>query len=289
MTSFDALKELIEQLLAIYPAGEAVSIAKIVMEDAFGIHGFDKNQNFNAEKVARFEDILTRLVSHEPVQYVLGQADFYRMKFKVNRNVLIPRQETEEMVAWVIETAKGWEPATGKEQAAVRRILDVGTGSGCIPIAIKKKMPHLEVHSLDVSAAALEVAKGNAALNGVEVHFHQVDILDKKDWKPLPQFDLIVSNPPYIMEKEKSLLAKNVIDYEPHLALFTGNNDSQKFVKKIAAFARLHLNPGGYLFFETNEFYAPKTRKILEANGFGDIELREDLNERDRMIRGRLN
>jgi release factor glutamine methyltransferase len=167
-------------------------------------------------------------------------------------------------------------------------VLDVGTGSGCIPIALKKKLPQLEVHALDVSATALEVARENAAGNGTEVLFHRVDILDEKAWEPLPEFDIIVSNPPYITEDEKYILPKNVIEYEPHLALFSGGNDAQRFVKKIADFALIHLHSGGWLFFETNEFYATDTQRILQEKGFVEVELRKDLNGKDRMIRAKL-
>ncbi len=276
VTILEAVKNLLESLRSIYPVGEAASIALIVMEDAFGLKKpTDLNLPFEPEKAAPLEEIQRRLLEHEPVQYVLGHADFYGMKLKVNPAVLIPRQETEELVAWVLETIHSG------------RVLDVGTGSGCIPISIKKKRPALEVHSLDVSAAALEVARGNATANGVEVHFHEVNILKKSAWKTLPEFDLIVSNPPYITEKERRILPKNVVDYEPHLALFSGGNDAQRFVKKIADFALLHLRPGGWLFFETNEFYAPVTLKLLKKKGFTEAELRQDLNERDRMIRVR--
>ena len=296
MTSFQALKHIVQPLLDIYSPGEAVSIAAIVLEDAFQIKpkSIGDEIPFTKEQQKRLSSIVGRLLTNEPVQYVIGHTIFYGLKFKVNPHVLIPRQETEELVAWVVETVR--QPAV--RQSAVRqstvrspqsvvRILDIGTGSGCIPIAIKKKRPELEVHALDISPEALEVARENAAANGAEVLFHQVDILDKKTWEALPMFDLIVSNPPYITEAEKGILPKNVVEYEPHLALFSGGNDAQRFVKKIAGFALLHLNPGGFLFFETNEFYAVGTRKILEKKGFTEMELRKDLNGKDRMLRAR--
>jgi len=282
----DAIDYLSDALRPLYGPGEAASIAAIVMEDAFDIKPRaigGKNDLTSTEK-ARLDEIIDRLLHHEPVQYVIGSTLFYGLRLKVNPAVLIPRQETEELVAWLLETAR--QPAAGSPPSFC--VLDVGTGSGCIPIAVKTRLPELEVHALDVSAAALEVARENAAGNDAEVHFHEVDILDEKSWVALPPFDLIVSNPPYITEGEKGILPKNVVVFEPHLALFAGGNDAQRFVRKIADFATRHLNPGGWLFFETNEFHAVETQKILQEKGYGEVELRKDLNNKDRMIRARL-
>jgi release factor glutamine methyltransferase len=294
MTSFEALKHILDPIVEIYEPSEAVSIAAIVLEDAFGIKPkqITDNLKLTEAQTQQLDAIIARLLTNEPVQYVLGKTVFYGMVLKVNPSVLIPRQETEELVAWVIETADGGRltadgGAVHRPPSTVRRFLDIGTGSGCIPISIKKKRPDLEVHALDVSAGALETARENAALNNVEVHFRQVDILDEKQWETLPMFDVIASNPPYITEDEKDILPKNVVDYEPHLALFSGGNDAQRFIKKIADFAVLHLRPGGYLFFETNEFYAPDSQRILEEKGFAEVELRKDLNGKERMIRAR--
>lgn len=286
MTSFLALKHILQSILDIYEPGEAVSIAAIVFEDAFGIKPkqIAENQQLTQEQTQQLDAIIARLLTHEPVQYVLGKTVFYGMVLKVNPNVLIPRQETEELVAWILETM-GSSSGSAARSPILQSFLDIGTGSGCIPIAIKKKRPQWEVHTLDVSAGALETARENAALNDVEVHFHQVDILDEKQWEALPMFDIIASNPPYITEDEKDILPKNVVDFEPHLALFSGGNDAQRFIKKIADFALLHLAPGGYLFFETNEFYAPDSQRILEEKGFTEVELRKDLNGKERMIR----
>ncbi len=296
MTSFQALKHILESIVEIYEPSEAVSIATIVLEDAFGIKPkqISDNQKLTKEQQQELDAIITRLLTHEPVQYVLGKTVFYGMVLNVNPNVLIPRQETEELVAWVLETmhsrsrsGAGSPILQSSNPSILQSFLDIGTGSGCIPIAIKKKRLDLEVHALDVSAAALETARENAALNDAEVNFHQVDILDEKQWESLPMFDIIASNPPYITEDEKDILPKNVVDYEPHLALFSGGNDAQRFIKKIAEFAVLHLNPGGFLFFETNEFYAPDSQKILKEKGFADVELQKDLNGKERMIRAR--
>jgi len=280
MTSTQALKRILESILTIYDAGEAISIGVIVLEDAFGIKPkqVSENQLLSDEQQRQLDAIIARLLTHEPVQYVLGKTVFFGLPLKVNPNVLIPRQETEELVAWVLESVGGRQDA---------RVLDIGTGSGCIPISIKKKRPDLEVHTLDVSHGALETARGNAALNGAEVHFHQVDILDEKQWESLPMFDFIASNPPYVTEAERKILPKNVVDFEPHLAIFAGGNDAQRFVKIIADFAVLHLNPGGFLFFETNEFYAADTQRILEEKGFVEVEMKKDMNGKERMLRAR--
>ncbi len=290
MTSSEAFQDLINNLAPLCGAGEAASIAAIVMEDAFGVKRSQiaDNQEFTDKQLTRLAVILARLLTYEPVQYVLGETQFFGLKFKVNTSVLIPRQETEELVAWVLETVRSLERSGNPELASGRRVLDVGTGSGCIPVSLKKRMPELEVHAVDVSEAALAIAKENAELNETEIHFHFFDILEEKNWERMPIFDLIVSNPPYITEGEKQLLPHNVLDFEPHLALFTTDGDSQQFVKKITAFAKRKLRPGGWLFFETNEFHALDSQRIMEENGFTDVELRKDLNGKERMLRGRL-
>ncbi len=283
MTSKQAFIRLATKLSKIYDEKEAIYMAAIVMQDAYGLNATKINDEIilNTKQKKEYAQITARLLTHEPVQYVLGKTIFFDLPLKLNNSVLIPRQETEELVAWCIETVN-------RQPSTINRILDIGTGSGCIPIAIKNKLPKVEVHALDVSVDALNVAKENAAINNVGLIFHEVDILNEKAWADLPKYDLIVSNPPYITEGEKSILAKNVIDFEPHIALFSGNNDAQRFVKKIVKFATKHLNLNGYLFFETNEFYAPDTKKIMEENGFKDVDLKKDLNRKDRMLKGRL-
>ncbi len=284
MTSIQAIKYIMTEIMELYEIDEAVSIAAIVLEDAFGIKLEDvsNTQALSEEDQIQLNTIIDRLLTNEPVQYVVGKSIFYGFPFKVNPNVLIPRQETEELAAWVLEME---DLAADAEASPL--ILDIGTGSGCIAVTIKKKRPEWEVHALDVSRDALETARGNAALNNAEVHFHQVDILDENEWNALPVFDLIVSNPPYIRDDERKCLPKNVVDFEPHLALFSGSDDEQRFVKKIGDFARSHLRIGGYLFLETNEYYASDSLAILEKMGFGEVELRKDLNKKDRMLRVR--
>ncbi len=281
MTATQALKHIVQPLLDHYDPGESVSIASIVLEDAFGIKPsqISEDSKLTKEQQIELDRIIQRLLTNEPVQYIMGQAAFYGYRFKVSPAVLIPRPETEESVDWVLETAK--------QHPEIRTILDIGTGSGCIPVSLKKRRPDLDVHALDVSPAALEVANENALRLHADVHFYEVNILEKKAWKALPKFDLIVSNPPYVTEEERSILPKNVVEYEPHLALFAGGNDAQRFVKKIGEFGVKHLNPGGWLFLETNEFYVPSSSDILAKLGYVEIETRQDLNKRDRMICGR--
>ena len=242
MTSTQAYETLVLTLQDLYDLREAMSIARIVLEDEFNVKNLSQEISFDRRQADRLEDIRVGLAAHEPLQYILGEADFFGLKFLVNRHVLIPRQETEELVAWVLETVQ--RPAS-----SVQRVLDVGTGSGCIPVAIKKRRPNLEVHALDVSIPALKVARQNARWNGVEVTFHEVDILKKEAWSDLPKFDIIVSNPPYITESEKSVMPRNVLDYEPHIALFTGTEDPLLFYRAIADFALEKLNPNGDAIF----------------------------------------
>ncbi len=281
MTTTQALKHLVQSLFDIYDPGEAISVASIVLEDAFGVKPsqVSSQTKLDKEQLIRLDSIIQRLMAYEPVQYVMGEAAFYGYRFKVSPAVLIPRQETEESVHWALETCK--------QHPEIRSVLDIGTGSGCIPVSIKKRRPDLDVHALDISTAALDVARENAQRLKAAVQFYEVNILDKKAWKQLPKFDLIVSNPPYVTKSERKILPKNVVDFEPHLALFAGGSDAQRFVKKIAEFGKTHLNPGGWLFLETNEFYVPLSALILEKHGYVQVETRKDLNGRDRMICGR--
>jgi len=262
----------------IYSSREAESIARITFEDAFQIRNFESSNEFSEENFARLQGIQSRLLQREPIQYILGQADFYGLKFKVNPAVLIPRQETEELVHWVLETAKN----EGKKNL---KILDIGTGSGCIAISLKKKRPDLQMTAVDVSSPALEVAKKNAEWNKVSVEFILADILKGGDWQKLGQPDIIVSNPPYITKEESCLLSKNVKDYEPARALFVPGENPFIFCEKIGDFALQKLPKGGFLFFETNTFYAGHTLEMLAAKRFKKGKLRQDINERDRMIR----
>ncbi|MBL7806752.1 MAG: peptide chain release factor N(5)-glutamine methyltransferase, partial [Saprospiraceae bacterium] len=223
--------------------------------------------------------IEARLLQGEPVQYILGEADFFGLKFLVNPSVLIPRQETEELVAWVLE----WLPPL-----VPLRLIDIGLGSGCIGITLQKKQPAIELWGIDKSEAALETARQNATrlLPGKTVHLLHADILNQLDWAKLPQASVIVSNPPYIPFTEQHLVPEHVAAHEPGMALFVENEDPLLFYRTIAAFAREKLLPGGALFFECNEFNASEVLQLLQDQGFSQVELRKDLAGAERMVMG---
>ena len=226
----------------------------------------------DAAKLIR--QITNRLKTQEPIQYILGETDFYKLKFKVNPDVLIPRPETEELVEWVINSTKNSNGI----------ILDIGTGSGCIPISLKHHLPLATVSAIDISEKATLMAQKNAELNNVAVSFETRDILKWKKYA-WPQFDVIVSNPPYIRESEKRLMNSNVLDYEPGNALFVKNENPLLFYKTIAEFAFQKLGSGGLLFFEINEAFGKETSKMLEKKGFKNIKLKKDISGKDRMVK----
>ncbi len=272
---------LIEQLCPRYGEGEARAIARIVFEDAFD-HG-------RAFEEPKFEAISSRLIAGEPVQYVLGEADFFGLKFKVNPAVLIPRQETEELVAWVLEYLKTFSPI------AAPSLLDIGLGSGCIGISLKKKRPNVQLFGLEKSPEALAIATENASriLNipisqYPNIQFLQGDILNRSDWALFPQLDVVVSNPPYIPHSEKNLVPEHVMNHEPALALFVDDLDDLLFYRTIADFSMEKLRPGAALFFECNEFNAPKVANMMREKRFSMVETRQDLSGADRMVKGIL-
>lgn len=281
MTCRQAFRTLVIALLARYEEGEAKSIARIVFEDVFRFYQ-KEDRPMDKMEIKQWEEIRKRLVSGEPLQYVLGQADFYGYKFIVNPHVLIPRQETEELVYWILQTVKKELPGRALE------LLDIGTGTGCIPITLGKIHANLSVSALDVSPQALEVARENAGRLELAVKFYHLDILDESCWGLLPDFDLIVSNPPYIPKREQVLMDTHVLEHEPSLALFVEDADPLLFYKKITLFARQHLKTGGFLFFETNAFNAKEVMEFMEKKGFTGLKIEKDLNGKDRMIRGQL-
>lgn len=232
-----------------------------------------------ANQELQIEDAIAKLKIGMPLQYVLGTAEFYGLTFKVNPSVLIPRPETEELVAWIIDTVK----QSGLKAGC---ILDIGTGSGCIPIALKKHLPAFEVTSIDISADALQTARENAELNQVEVDFVNADILQHEVLNSITgPFDVIVSNPPYVTLDDKKQMHTNVVDFEPHTALFVPEEDPLIFYRHIADFANRHLKPGGKLFFEINESLGKETLQLLDNKQFINRELRKDFRDKDRMIR----
>ncbi|MGB0984130.1 MAG: peptide chain release factor N(5)-glutamine methyltransferase, partial [Saprospiraceae bacterium] len=277
MKNTEAFQYLTTQLTPLYDARESQTIAQYVLEDAFECSFPLVERAFSEKEQTNFNEITNRLIKAEPWQYVLGEADFYGLKFKVSDAVLIPRPETEELVYCIIQDAK--------KQADSIQILDIGTGSGCIPICLKKELPKAQIFGVDVSEAALKVAKSNSKKHQLEVDFQVLDILDKNAWNTFGKLDVIVSNPPYIPLNEKELMRNNVLKFEPDLALFVENNDPLLFYRTIAEFAQKHLKSNGFLYYEINENYGKATVDLLIEMGFSDVELEQDMSGRDRMIR----
>ena len=234
------------------------------------------NPNFEIsdEEEQYWDSVLTQLKMQKPIQYILGETSFYGLSFLVNEYTLIPRPETEELVQWILETNP-----TSSEIA----LLDIGTGTGCIPITLKKNLPKATVFASDVSEKALEVATKNASMNQVDVTFLQNDILATTRLEQ--QFDVIVSNPPYVRELEKKEINTNVLQFEPHLALFVADNDALLFYRKIAQLAQEYLQPNGQLFFEINQYLGTEMVALVASYGFTEIELRQDIYGNDRMLR----
>ena len=229
----------------------------------------------SGEEISFINNAVNRLKQSEPVQYVLRHTEFAGLVFKVDKRVLIPRPETEELVEWILS-----EIPNSKID-----ILDIGTGSGAIPISIKKRCPETNIHAWDISNDALDVAKENALLNSVDINFKCVDILN---YQPEENscFDVIISNPPYVTESEKTQMQNNVLDFEPHTALFVPNKNPLLFYKAIAEFSIKTLKKGGMLFFEINESFGNETVELLKLCGFNNIELKKDISGRDRMVKG---
>jgi protein-(glutamine-N5) methyltransferase, release factor-specific len=272
MTIYQAQRQLTAQLKTIYDEREAFNIADWVMEHITGAGKVERMmyKNERLDNPELLERYTRELLAHKPVQYVLNQAWFAGMRFYVNEEVLIPRPETEELVEWV-----------AAEAAPGAAVLDVGTGSGCIAIALKKKMQEVLVYACDVSAGAIAVAEKNAGALGTEVHFIQVDFLDEAEWLTLPKTDVIVSNPPYIPEHNQAAMQPNVLQYEPHVALFVADHDPLLFYRAIAEFAE----PGTRVYVEIHEDWGQQTKALFEGKGFKDVELRKDMQGKHRMVR----
>ena len=293
-----------EELKEIYPETEIQSFIYLAFEHYLGFSKHDlvlkANNHISESELLHFNFVVKDLKKHKPIQYILGEMEFYGLKFKVNQHVLIPRPETEELVDWIIKNGTK-DGSINLKQALERKtserinILDIGTGSGCIAIALKKNLPNATVTAMDISDNALLVSKENAVNNNVDVHFIHHDILGKNGKLPeegkkntTAYLDIIVSNPPYICTSEKGLMEKNVLDYEPHSALFVDDNDFLLFFNTIADFALMKLKPGGELYFEINESYGIQILKMLEKKGFENCILKKDLRGKDRMIRCEL-
>ena len=269
------------ELKPLYPEYEITSFISLIIEHIFNFTRVqvytNQDHEISNKSYKKILEIIEELKAYKPLQYILGNTSFYDLSFIVNPHVLIPRQETEELVDWIIK----------ENTNANSSILDIGTGSGCIAITLAKNILNSVVLAADISKEALSTTKQNSLLNGVDIEIMQLDILNPEitiDAK----FDIIVSNPPYVTEKEKSLMHENVLNFEPESALFVPDDNPLLFYKAITDFALKYLNPEGKVYFEINEAYGREAALMLEERNFHNITLRKDINEKNRMLRAIL-
>ena len=284
MTNKEIYRQFLHQLEQIYSSLEAMTITDWTFETVAGVKRSDliKNPDQVVENkiILQLNSCLTELMQHKPIQYILGEAWFFKMKFKVNDQVLIPRPETEELVQLVLDdyNNKKYSQESGK----ILSILDIGTGSGCIAIALKNNLTNSVVHATDVSEGALEIAKENALNLKAEINFISLDFLNENSWHQLPNIDIIISNPPYIPFEEKKILDKNVTHYEAHQARFLTDSSPFIFYEKMAAFGKKHLLANGKIFVEFHEDFAIQTAAIFEVDY--QVEIKKDIFGKDRML-----
>lgn len=295
MKLFEAEHYIREQLKEIYEEQESANIAALLIEHCTSLFKTErvskKQEPLSSHQIEQIHKGLERLINHEPIQYIMNKAWFYRMELYVDKNVLIPRPETEELVQWIVDDVK----ASGKDvfirkpmeadETTQLKILDVGTGSGCIALALKKTMPKAEVWGCDVSEEALNVARRNGSLLDIRVDFQGLNFLDEGQQKLLPTVDIIVSNPPYVPTKDKEQMHANVVDHEPHTALFVPDNDSLIFYKALADFGKKRLYANGSVYMEIHEALGQDVIYLFKQNGYTNIELRKDMQGKERMIR----
>jgi len=280
MQTILSLKQLIrKELSSIYPLGEIKSFIYIIFEQVLSYKKIDTNINnkeiVNEESLKIIYKIVERLKNNEPIQYIFGETDFYDLEFKLNEDTLIPRPETEELVDLIIQENFNKNIS----------ILDIGTGSGCIAISLKNNLPQSKVSAIDISSNAISIAKENAKRYNLELSFIKDDILNPSQKYPI--YDIIVSNPPYIRNSEKKLMLQNVLEYEPHRALFVEDNDPLIFYREIAKFGKQHLSQNGIIYFEINEKLSFETKNLLEDLGYNEISIIKDINDRDRIIKAK--
>ncbi|MDG1477340.1 MAG: peptide chain release factor N(5)-glutamine methyltransferase [Vicingaceae bacterium] len=272
-----------KELRNTYDESELNQILQISFHHFFGLSRaeliFNQDDLISEENVKKIIELVTALKTNKPLAQIIGEWEFYGMKFKVNENTLIPRPETEELVHLIVEENKNVKNC---------KVLDIGTGTGCIAVALKSEMEAVNVSAFDISTEALKTATENAKLNKLNVSFEQVNILDWKRQKLVEKYDLIVSNPPYIPEKEKNLMQQNVLGFEPELALFVNDNEPLIFYEVIADFAIENLTPNGKLYFEINENYGQETKQMLANKTFKNVTIVKDLNGKDRIIKANL-
>ena len=276
----EATYYILNKIRGLYPEGESSGITDRILEHITGSKKAErmiyKNEAITPDEELQLKQYTERLLQYEPVQYVLNEAWFCGLKFYVDKNVLIPRPETEELVEWIISNLKF--------PVDELKILDIGTGSGCIPISLKRRVRKAEVWACDISDLALTIARKNADDNGALIDFVGLDFLDRAQRMQLPQVDIIVSNPPYIPERDKETIQKNVLDYEPHTALFVKDNDPLIFYKAIAEFGKDHLHKGGSIYCEIHEDLGRSVDELFKSYGY-TIELKKDMQQKDRMLK----
>jgi release factor glutamine methyltransferase len=264
-----------------YPAQEAQALCHILFSDFLGITPaalyISLEKNIDDSSAKRVENAVEQLLQMRPIQQILGKTEFYGMTFFVNEHTLIPRPETEELVDWIVSDLR--------LATCDLRLLDIGTGSGCIAVSLAKNIPHSKVTAWDISENALEVARQNAVKNGIHITFEQVDILNHKSSIANHKFDFIVSNPPYVCESEKAQMSSNVLRYEPHTALFVEDSNPLIFYTAIADFAKKSLTKNGFLYFEINAMFGKEVVEMLISKGFANVTLRKDINGKNRMVR----
>jgi len=275
-------KDTVLKLKALYADEEARAIADRLFEHYFNLTPAKRvlaaAYAAEAVKIKLLSEGLTLLNNNVPLQYVTGTAYFMDLEFKVNPSVLIPRPETEQLVSMILKTFPLTEPGNKLQ------ITDIGTGSGCIAVALKHNLPEAQVTAVDISQEALDAAAANAVKHNVSVQFVKADILDKAQWDALPECDLIVSNPPYVTFSEKKLMHRNVLDHEPHIALFVPDDDPLVFYRSIAGFAKAKLKKNGVLWFEINEQFGDKTIEMLANEGFTNSIIFSDFHKKERFL-----
>ena len=286
MQSSKQLYDNLLQQITAYELQEAKEIVFWLMDFYLGIKKIDILSDKSFEKAIDWTNIIERLNNNEPIQYILGETEFYGRRFLVNNSVLIPRPETEELVKYIVDKQKNQFPVISNQLS----ILDIGTGSGCIAISIAKELPNFKVSAYDISKKALETAKKNAELNKADVTFEKIDILKPSFIHSLIQyplrhsFNIIVSNPPYVMKQEIDRMQKNVLDFEPHLALFVEDSEPLIFFQAIANFAFNNLTDNGLVVVEINEALGEETANVFRRKGFSKVEIIKDIHQKDRFV-----
>lgn len=274
----EATKHITNSLQTIYSQRESQNIAAILMEDITGLSSTQRliasNTDLTSTQIQKIKENIKEVIQHKPIQQIIGYTWFAGNKFYVDENVLIPRPETDELVEHIVK----------QHQNQAISILDIGTGSGCIAVSLKHKLPNATVTAVDVSNKALAIATKNANYIGVDINFLQLDFLNESNWNQLPRFDVIVSNPPYIKKLEQAQMQNNVLLHEPHLALFVPNDNALIFYERIALFAKTHLNPNGSIWLEINEALGKETVDVFIDKGF-NAEIILDMQGKERMIK----